>query len=174
MSSAEAGPGGAPSATVFPETGLVSAADPAGEAPAASGDPDGTGPAGGAPGGSGALTLGPAEGPLTTVYLGSTDPRYADYLGTIAALLEPEWRDAFPRERALYMQQGEVVIEWVVERNGAISGPRVLRPSGVPPFDRNVLSGFRRAAVRFPHPPPAMPLPVRIRAPYRYRNPMFD
>ncbi len=117
--------------------------------------------------------IGAAGGPLL-VTLGSADPAHADYLGAIAALLGPEWRDAFPRERALYMQQGEIVIEWTVDRGGAIRGPRVVRPSGVPPFDRNVLAGFRRAAARFPAPPATIRLPLRIRAPYRFNNPMFE
>jgi protein TonB len=108
------------------------------------------------------------------VTLGTRDPRYADYLGSLYRLLEPEWRDAFPRERALYMQQGEIVLEWTVAADGSIGDVRVLRPSGVAPFDRNVVAGFRRAAPRFPRPPRDMPLPVTIRAPYRYRNPMFE
>jgi TonB family protein len=119
------------------------------------------------------LVFGPPGSPLV-VSLGSLDPRFADYLGAIAALLEPEWRNAFPRDRAMFMQQGEIVIEWTVERDGAVGQPRIVRPSGVPPFDRNVLAGFRRAAARFPPPPSTMPLPMRIQAPYRFANPMFD
>jgi len=149
---------------------LAPAAEPGNRASAAGpGEPDAD------PGGDGLppLAFGPQGSPLT-VSLGSTDPRFADYLGAIAALLEPEWRNAFPRERALYMQQGEVVIEWTIERDGSVRRLRVLRPSGVAPFDRNVVAGFRRAAARFPAPPSTMPLPIRIRAPYRYDNPMFD
>jgi TonB family protein len=119
------------------------------------------------------LVFGPPGSPLV-VSLGSLDPRFADYLGAIAALLEPEWRNAFPRDRAMHMQQGEIVIEWTIERDGTVGQPRVVRPSGVPPFDRNVLAGFRRAAARFPPPPSTMPLPMRIQAPYRFANPMFD
>jgi len=119
------------------------------------------------------LVFGPPGSPLV-VSLGSLDPRFADYLGAIAALLEPEWRNAFPRDRAMFMQQGEIVIEWTIERDGTAGQPRVVRPSGVPPFDRNVLAGFRRAAARFPPPPSTMPLPMRIQAPYRFANPMFD
>jgi TonB family protein len=119
------------------------------------------------------LVFGPPGSPLV-VSLGSLDPRFADYLGAIAALLEPEWRHAFPRERALFMQQGEIVIEWTIERDGSVGDLRVLRPSGVPPFDRNVLAGFRRAAARFPPPPSTMPLPIRIQAPYRFANPMME
>jgi TonB family protein len=124
-------------------------------------------------GGSARQLVGPPGSPMT-VTLGSLDPRYSDYLGTVASLLEREWRDAFPRERALHMQQGEVVIEWTIRSDGSIDGPALVRASGVNPFDRNVLRGFRRAAERFPRPPSAMPLPVRVVAPYRYTNPMFD
>ena len=119
------------------------------------------------------VVYGPPGSPLV-VSLGSLDPRFADYLGAIAALLEPEWRHAFPRDRAMFMQQGEIVIEWTIERDGTVGQPRIVRPSGVPPFDRNVLAGFRRAAARFPPPPSTMPLPMRIQAPYRFANPMFD
>lgn len=124
-------------------------------------------------GGSARLVLGPPGSP-TTVSLGSLDPRYAGYLGAVAALLEREWRDAFPRDRALHMQQGEIVIAWTIRRDGSIDGPTIVRASGVPPFDRNVVRGFRRAAERFPRPPAAMPLPVRVVAPFRFANPMFD
>lgn len=127
-----------------------------------------------ATGGGGArLVLGPPGSPMT-VSLGSPDPRYSDYLGAVAALLEREWRDAFPRDRALHMQQGEIVIAWTIRRDGSIDGPSIVRASGVPPFDRNVVRGFRRAAERFPRPPAAMPLPVRVVAPFRFANPMFD
>ena len=119
------------------------------------------------------LTLGPPDSP-TTVSLGTRDPRYVDYLGSLAPLLDSEWRDAFPRERALYMQQGEIVLEWTIARDGSVGEPTVVRASGVPPFDRNVLEGFRRAARRFPPPPPNMPLPVRILAPVRFANPMME
>ena len=124
-------------------------------------------------GGSTERTIGPPGSPMT-VSLGSLDPRYSDYLGTVATLLEREWRDAFPRDRALHMQQGEVVIAWTIRSDGSIVGPSVVRASGVGPFDRNVLHGFRRAAERFPRPPATMPLPVRVLAPYRFANPMFD
>ena len=93
---------------------------------------------------------------------------------SLAPLLDSEWRDAFPRERALYMQQGEIVLEWTIARDGSVGEPTVVRASGVPPFDRNVLEGFRRAARRFPPPPPNMPLPVRILAPVRFANPMME
>jgi TonB family protein len=167
-------PTGGPARTVIVVTAPDGALDPAGPTrggPAAAGPGD----PGGDPGGDEppSLVVGPQGSPLI-VSLGSTDPRFADYLGAIAALLEPEWRDAFPRERALYMQQGEVVLEWTVEQDGSVRRLRVLRPSGVPPFDRNVVAGFERAAARFPAPPSSMPLPIRIRAPYRYQNPMFD
>jgi TonB family protein len=142
---------------------------------AGAGDIPAPGDKGGEPASAGpsVLALGPPGSP-TTVSLGSLDPRFSDYLGTVASLLEPEWRNAFPRERALFMQQGEVVIAWTVERDGSIGRVSLVRPSGVPPFDNNVLAGFRRAAMHFPPPPDEMPLPVRILAPYRFDNPMFD
>ncbi|MBI5486776.1 MAG: TonB family protein [Deltaproteobacteria bacterium] len=119
------------------------------------------------------MTVGPAESPMT-VSFDTGDSRYSGYFGMIAPLLERELRDAFPRERALLMQQGEIVFEWTIGADGSISEPKVVRPSGVSPFDRNVLDGFRRAARRFPRPPPTMPLPVRILHQHRYDNPMFD
>jgi len=133
----------------------------------------GKGDAASAGGGSARLVLGPPGAPMT-VTLGSPDPRYSGYLGVVAMLLEREWREAFPRDRALHMQQGEIVIAWTIRRDGSIDGPSIVRASGVPPFDRNVVRGFRRAAQRFPRPPAAMPLPVRVVAPFRFANPMFD
>jgi TonB family protein len=156
---------GAPGAVVAPGTD----GDPSAMPPVVSGSAGDARPGGGAV----PLAVGPPGSPMT-VTLGSLDPRYTEYLGAVAALLEREWRDAFPRERALHMQQGEVVIEWTIRSDGSIDGPAIVRASGVRPFDRNVLSGFRRAAERFPRPPGTMPLPVRVVAPYRFANPMFD
>jgi TonB family protein len=119
------------------------------------------------------LTLGPPDAP-TTVSLGTRDPRFVDYLGSLAPLLDSEWRNAFPRERALFMQQGEIVLEWTIAKDGSVGEPKVVRPSGVAPFDRNVLDGFRRAARRFPPPPPTLPLPLRVLAPVRFSNPMME
>ncbi|MBI5500458.1 MAG: TonB family protein [Deltaproteobacteria bacterium] len=119
------------------------------------------------------MTVGPAESPMT-VSFETGDSRFSGYFGAIAPLLERELRDAFPRERALLMQQGEIVFEWTIGVDGTIGPPKVVRPSGVSPFDRNVLDGFRRAARRFPAPPATMPLPVRILHQHRYDNPMFD
>jgi len=165
-----------------PEAASTTALAPA-EPNAAAGDLDRVpetpeGPAAiGAEGGTGSapmtVALGSPDQPMF-VTLGSTDPRYSDYLGRIAALLEPEWRDAFPRERAMYMQQGEIVLEWTIDRQGGVRDFRVVRASRVPVFDRNVVAGFRRAAARFPAPPATVPMPLRIRAPFRFDNPMFE
>jgi TonB family protein len=180
LSTRGAAPAGFRTATGSPARTIVISTMPSGEL--TTGNPTG-GPGVAAPHGEegsdpGAarppdLVFGPPGSPLV-VSLGSLDPRFADYLGAIAALLEPEWRNAFPRERAMFMQQGEIVIEWTIERDGTVGQPHIVRPSGVPPFDRNVLAGFRRAAARFPPPPSTMPLPMRIQAPYRFANPMFD
>ncbi|MBN1769724.1 MAG: TonB C-terminal domain-containing protein [Deltaproteobacteria bacterium] len=177
-------PGGGPARTVVTMAALDGELEPGAAGStvtAGSGDEEGAKPAvapgdGGpdpAGGGPAELVLGPPGSPMT-VSLGSLDPRYSDYLGTVAALLEREWRDAFPRDRALFMQQGEIVLAWTIRSDGSIAGPSVVRASGVPPFDRNVLQGFRRAAERFPRPPGTMPLPVRVLAPFRFANPMFD
>jgi len=85
------------------------------------------------------------------------DPRMLSYVHAIHKKLDPLWRDAFPKERTLALEQGTVILEFDVEENGVATlvwPPK--RPSGVPEFDANCASAVRRAS-------PFPPIPRELR-----------
>jgi len=80
----------------------------------------------------------------------------------------------FPRALALRLEQGQTVVEFLVDVDGRIGdGPRVVKSSGFPEFDNAALRAVRRAA---PFPPmadrrSARPLPVSM--PVTFDNPVI-
>ncbi|MBL8604261.1 MAG: TonB family protein [Myxococcales bacterium] len=102
--------------------------------------------------------------------LDDADPRFARYFAEIRRRLRPLWADAFPREEALRLRQGTVILGFVIERDGAVRGVEVQRRSGVDAFDANVLRAISGA--RLPPIPPSLGWSsLRVRAPFEFRNP---
>lgn len=130
---------------------------------------------GGAPGSGGGEGRGGRAGPIGDgdgwVSLSSDDARYMRYLIEVRRRLEPLWADAFPREEALRLRQGTVILQFVIARDGAVRDASVRRRSGVDRFDQNVLDAVRRA--RLPPIPAALGREqLAIRAPFEFRNPL--
>lgn len=130
---------------------------------------------GGAPGSGGGVGRGGRAAPLGDgagwVSLSSDDARYMRYLLEVRRRLEPLWADAFPREEALRLRQGTVIVRFFIEASGGVTGASIERRSGVERFDANVLAAVRRA--RLPPIPPALGLRrLGIRAPFEFRNPL--
>ncbi|MEZ4390717.1 MAG: TonB family protein [Polyangiales bacterium] len=130
---------------------------------------------GGAPGSGGGVGRGGRAAPLGDgsgwVSLSSDDARYMRYLLEVRRRLEPLWADAFPRDEALRLRQGTVIVRFFIEAGGAVSGATIERRSGVDRFDANVLSAVRRA--RMPPIPAALGLRrLGVRAPFEFRNPL--
>lgn len=132
----------------------------------------GGGGAAGSGGGDGrgghAAAFGDGDGWIS---LSSDDARYMRYLIEVRRRIEPLWADAFPREEALRLRQGTVILQFVITREGAVREAVVRRHSGVDRFDDNVLAAVRRA--RLPPIPAALGADhLRIRAPFEFRNPL--
>jgi TonB family protein len=74
----------------------------------------------------------------------------------------------FPKRMAVMLEQGEAIVQFLVERDGRVWGDvKLLKSAGFEEFDREALEVVRRAA---PYPQLARPLVVRIRIPFE--NPM--
>ncbi len=129
---------------------------------------------GGAPGAGGgagrggqARAFGEGDG---LVSLGTDDGRYVRYFAEVRRRLHPLWAEAFPREEALRLRQGTVILHFVIARDGTVRDVRVARRSGIDRFDDNVLVAVRGA--RLPPIPAALARDqLRVRAPFEYRNP---
>jgi TonB family protein len=81
----------------------------------------------------------------------------------------------FPRELALALEQGEVVVTFTLSASGSVSDVRVLKSSGFLEFDDELTRALRVAA-------PFGPVPAALRgradrvgvtAPYKFRNPLI-
>jgi protein TonB len=153
---------------------LVLASAPGGVAGRGEGGSGGGGEAGaGGESGAGAAAqpLGAGDGDVFDYW--TTDPRLVTYFRKIHARVDPLWRDAFPKSALFELKQGTVILDVVVESDGAVSvtWPPV-RPSGIDEFDRNCADAVRRAAP-FPPIPPALGLRrLHIRAPFAANNPV--
>ncbi len=93
---------------------------------------------------------------------------YDLYLSRVKQKVDPLWE--FPRELALRMEQGDVLVGFTIRRDGSVRDIRVLKASGFPSFDKNVLAAVKRAA-------PFEPLPatfgaeLKVTAPFEGSNP---
>jgi protein TonB len=75
----------------------------------------------------------------------------------------------FPKRLALLLEQGEAIVQFMVERDGRVWGDvKLLKSAGFEEFDREALEVVRRAAP-FPHLPER--LLVRMRVPFE--NPII-
>jgi TonB family protein len=104
------------------------------------------------------------------VALGTDDARFVRYFAEVRRRLYPLWAEAFPRDEALRLRQGTVILHFVIARDGAVREVQVARRSGVDRFDQNVRAAVRGA--RLPPIPQSLDrAELRVRAPFEYRNP---
>jgi TonB family protein len=117
----------------------------------------------GAPTGRGARGM-PRHGVRGGTYSASPDSAFSDYFYRVRAHLDPFWENAFPHSEVLAGRGGWAIVDLVIHPDGAVSGARLIRSSGIPAFDRNLLAAVIRAAP-FPAMPKMLserPLPFRI------------
>ena len=133
------------------------------------GDP---GAGGGAGRGSVASPLGRGDGDVFD--FNTRDPSLLPYFRKLHAKIDPLWRDAFPKSAMLELKQGTVILEFVIEANGAA---RVVwppaRPSGIDEFDKNCAEAIRRAGPFEPIPAALGVRRLRVRAPFVAKNPVI-
>lgn len=131
---------------------------------------------GGAPGSGGGLGRGGRSRPQGDgdgwLSLDTDDPRFMRYFQQVRRRLDRLWeRGLFPQEEALRLNQGTVIVGFVIERDGSVRDISVQRASGVPAFDRNVREAMD--TVHFPPIPAALEREsLRVRAPFVLRNPI--
>lgn len=93
---------------------------------------------------------------------------YDRYLVKVRERVDPLWE--FPRELAVRMEQGDVLVGFTIRSDGTVKDLRVLKGSGFEKFDKNVVAAIRKAA-------PFEPLPatlgseLRVTAPFEGSNP---
>ncbi|RMH41796.1 MAG: TonB family protein [Deltaproteobacteria bacterium] len=96
------------------------------------------------------------------------DPYFRDMYRRIDALVE------FPRQLALSLEQGEVVVRFTLLADGSVADVHVDKSSGFAAFDAEVLDALRRAAPYGPVPQALLRGRDRVvvRAPYLFGNPI--
>jgi TonB family protein len=110
------------------------------------------------------------EGDGDAARRGQADDPYLRRL--VARVLD---RVVFPPELALSLEQGEVIVEFLLRRDGSIAEVKVVRPSGQKRFDGAILAALPKAAPFGPVPEgllrgkPA----VRVQAPFAFDNPVI-
>ncbi|MGH7263882.1 MAG: energy transducer TonB, partial [Candidatus Rokuibacteriota bacterium] len=98
--------------------------------------------------------------------LNTPDPRYADYFPEIKKRIQDHW--VYPTEAARKHQSGQLVLEFVIRKDGRVPVVDVVRSSGFEILDRYALTAVRLAA-----PFPAIPADfrteeIRISASFTY------
>jgi TonB family protein len=93
---------------------------------------------------------------------------YEHYLSRLKQKVDPLWE--FPRDLAMRMEQGDVLVAFTIRKDGSVKDVHVIKGSGFPTFDRNVLRAIKKAA-------PFEPLPatfgseLTVTAPFEGSNP---
>jgi protein TonB len=93
---------------------------------------------------------------------------YDRYLLRVRQKVDPLWE--FPRELAVRMEQGDVLVGFTIRKDGSVSDVRVLKASGFAKFDKNVLAAIKKAAPFDPL-PETLGAALRVTAPFEGSNP---
>lgn len=155
-------------------SGWTTASDPGGGAGSGSGAAEGGRGAGRRGAGDGGRSAaGAGQGDETWVSLNTPDPRFMAFFRDIHRKVDPLWRNAFPRDAALALEQGTCIVGFTVHRNGSVTGVHVRRRSGFPEFDRRVADAVRQAAPFSPIPSSLGVDRLLVTAPFEFSNPLF-
>ena len=84
--------------------------------------------------------------------------------------VDPLWE--FPRELAVRMEQGDVLVGFTIRKDGSVSDVRVLKGSGFDKFDKNVLAAIKKAAPFDPL-PETLGAALHVTAPFERANPVI-
>ncbi len=81
----------------------------------------------------------------------------------------------FPRDLALRLEQGHLVVRFELRADGRVVGLRVTRPSGFPAFDRELMRAIGAAGPFGPVPEQllARRKSIVVVAPYTFKNPLI-
>jgi TonB family protein len=93
---------------------------------------------------------------------------YDQYLWRLRQRVDPLWE--FPRELAVRMEQGDVLVAFTIRRDGSVKDLKELKASGFDKFDKNVVSAIKKAAPFDPL-PATLGAELRVTAPFEGSNP---
>jgi TonB family protein len=99
------------------------------------------------------------------------DPHAFAYFASMRRRVEPYWRDAFPTWAIARGLGGLTTVGVVLLRDGRVAEVRVLRPSGIDEYDRNVVEAVKRASPYGPVPPGMAAKPIAVRLTFDATNP---
>ena len=99
------------------------------------------------------------------------DQRYFGYFGRILRKVEPFWRTAFPQWAISEGRGGLATIGMTVHRDGSVTAVHVVRSSGLPQFDRNLVAAVKRASPYGPLPRALASQPLRMNLCFDATNP---
>jgi len=100
--------------------------------------------------------------------LATYERTYDRYVAGVRQKVDPLWE--FPRELALRMEQGDVLVGFTIRKDGSVADVRVLKGSGFEKFDKNVLAAIKKAAP-FGRLPDTLGHELRVTAPFEGSNP---
>jgi TonB family protein len=76
----------------------------------------------------------------------ATDAGLQSYMGRLKRRIDDELRNAYPQWAIVQGRSGHVIFEMLIREDGHIDRVRVVRPSGIEEYDRNVVAGVKRIA----------------------------
>jgi protein TonB len=94
--------------------------------------------------------------------------QYDLYVSRVKEKVDPLWE--FPRDLALRLEQGDLLVSFTIQRDGRLKDLRLIKRSGFPAFDKNVLSAIKKAAPFDPLPPTFGP-ELHVTAPFAGGSP---
>ena len=104
------------------------------------------------------------DGPARTIDFGNK--RYFAFFDDVRARINARWH--YPEAAAARGQQGEVILEFKLTRQGGVSEPLVVQSSGQAVLDDAIVRAIREAAP-FPYlPADFKPDEMRVKGSFRY------
>lgn len=128
---------------------------------------------GGLPGAFGAPGLGSRSSPSGAGFGKdfADDPGFAGYDGALQRQLKRVLAKTFPEWAIEQGRGGHVIFEMTLRADGSPAGVKLVRPSGIEEYDRNVLSAVRSVS-SFGRLPPGLGAPAQIRISWTALNPV--
>ena len=118
-----------------------------------------------------AVPGGNPDAPYAETLAQSTYRRHYNlYLSDVKRKIDPLWE--LPKDVALRLESGEVVVGFIIRRDGSVKDVKVIKTSGIKSFDRVVLAAIEKAS-------PFAPLPaifgkeLPVTAPFAGDNPII-
>ncbi len=107
------------------------------------------------------------ESDTETVHLDTQEFKYASYFATIKEQIQRVW--SYPEQAAINGLQGELLLQFVLDRSGRIVDISLIDSSGHKILDVAALDAVKTASPFNPYPPTIRKKKLRIIASFRYK-----